>query len=167
MSELPGHSAGSGRILPAGRTVRCSSFLLDLAAMLSPALPLSIIAALVGVAAVVYVVVPVGFVAIWAWMQIWQSMTGASFGKTVLGLRLVRAADYQPPGLVATLGRSLVFVFTLGIAGLPVLLGRGSGWHDRVGRLIVLDVANGADPIGPGLRGGLRRRRQPSDVERF
>lgn len=160
MSELPGHAAGSGRILPAGRTVRCSSFLLDLAAMLSPALPLSIIAALLGVAAVVYIVVPVGFVAIWAWMQIWQSMTGASFGKAILGLRLVRAADYQPPGLVATLGRSLAFVLTLGVAGLPVLLGdRQSGLHDRVSRLIVLDVVNGADPVGPGLRRSLLRRR--------
>lgn len=134
---------------PAGRVVRCSAFLLDLAAMLSPALPLAVIAALLGVAAVVYLVVPVGFVAIWAWMQIWQSLSGSTFGKSILGLRLVRAADFRPPGLAATLGRSLIFLLTVGVAGLPVLRG-APGWHDRLTGLTVLDVLNGADPVaGP------------------
>src|SRR5690625_2985930 len=145
--------------LPAGRGVRCSAFLLDLAAMLSPALPLAVIAALLGVAAVVYLVVPVGFVAIWAWMQIWQALSGTTFGKSILGLRLVRVADYRTPGLGATLARSLVFLLTLGLAGLPVLRG-ATGWHDRLTRLTVLDVLNGADPVGAqarrGVRGGYR-----------
>ncbi|MGE2716266.1 RDD family protein [Mycolicibacterium litorale] len=143
----------------AGGRVRCTSFLLDLAAMISPALPLSTAAAVLGVAEVVYVVVPVAFAAVWLWMQIWQGTTGKTFGKAMLGLRLVRAADHRPPGVAATLLRSLACTATLGSAGLPVLVSAAprDGWHDRLSGLTVLDVALGANPLGPRQHATLRR----------
>jgi hypothetical protein len=50
---------------PARRGVRASAALLDLAAMVSPALPLSAAAAALGVAELVYLVLPVASVAIY------------------------------------------------------------------------------------------------------
>lgn len=148
------------QIQPAGSAVRCSAFLLDLAAMLSPALPLSIAGAVLGVAEVVYIVVPVAFVAVWAWLQTWQGLTGSSFGKAMLGLRLVRTVDRRPPGVAATFARSLLFAATAGVAGLPVAFGPSGqpGLHDRVSGLTVLDVAVGANPLGPRPQRTLRRR---------
>jgi uncharacterized RDD family membrane protein YckC len=127
--------------------------------MISPAMPLSTAGALLGVAEVVYIVVPVAFVAVWMWMQIWQGLTGTTFGKAMLGLRLVRAADHQPPGVGASVRRSLTFVATLGLAGLPVLLSPGiqAGWHDQISGLTVLDVATGANPLGQRQETTLRR----------
>lgn len=144
--------------LASGR-VRCASFLLDLAAMISPAMPLSIAGAVLGVPEVVYIVVPVAFVAVWMWMQIWQGFTGTTFGKAMLGLRLAHAADYRLPGLGATLRRSLAFIATFGLAGLPVLLSSDPqpGWHDRISGLTVLDVATGANPFGQRQQPTLRR----------
>ncbi|BCI50922.1 hypothetical protein NIIDNTM18_02000 [Mycolicibacterium litorale] len=147
----------------AGGRVRCTSFLLDFAAMISPALPLSTAAAVLGVAEVISIVVPVAFVAVWLWMQIWQGLTGKTFGKAMLGLRLVRTADHRPPGVAATLLRSAACVATLGSAGLPVLVSPAprDGWHDRLSGLTVLDVAAGANPLGPRQRATLRRSTDP------
>ena len=127
--------------------------------MMSPAMPLCTAAAVLGVAEVIYIVVPVAFVAVWLWMQIWQGLTGKTFGKAMLGLRLVRAADYRPPGLGATSRRSLFFVLTLGLAGLPVLMSSDpeAGWHDRISGLTVLDVTTGANPLGQRQHTTLRR----------
>ena len=111
------------QLVAAGRDVRCASFLLDMAAMLSPALPLAAAAALLDVAEIVYVVVPVAFVAVWIWMQIWQGYTGMSFGKSMLGLRMINAADRSVPGISATLTRGGVFAATLGFAALPAVTG--------------------------------------------
>lgn len=143
----------------AGGKVRCASFLLDLAVMISPAMPLSTAGAVLGVAEVIYVVVPVAFVAVWLWQQVWQGLTGTTFGKAVLGLRLVRAADHRPPGVGATLLRSVLFAITLGLSGLPVLLHAQprAGWHDRVSGLTVLDVTTGANPLGRRPQTTLRR----------
>lgn len=143
----------------AGGGVRCASFLLDLAAMMSPAMPLSTAGAVLGVAEVIYIVVPVAFVAVWMWLQIWQGLTGTTFGKAMLGLRLVSADEHGPPGLGATVLRSLAFTATLGLAGLPVLLSPGprAGWHDRVSGLTVLDVTTGVNPLGPRQQTTLRR----------
>lgn len=140
-----------GRTVGAGRGVRCCAFLMDLAAMLSPALPLAIAGAILAVAEVVYVVVPVAFVAVWLWMQIWQGFTGMTFGKAMLGLRLVDAGDHRPPGLPATLARSALFVLTGGLAALPVLTHQdpADGLHDRLSGLTVVDVSRGANPLGP------------------
>lgn len=144
-------------IRPAGRAVRCVAALLDLAVLLSPALPLAAVAVVFDVPAVVYQVLPVAFVAVGIWLLVWQSFSGSSFGKSVLGLRLVRAVDYQPPGLSATLVRTFVFFATVGLAALPVLFAH-PGLHDRAARLTVLDVANAADPLGPHRgRNPLRR----------
>ncbi|WP_102144548.1 RDD family protein [Mycobacterium hubeiense] len=142
----------------AGPGVRCCSFLLDLAAMMSPALPLSIAGAVLGVAEVVYTVVPVAFAAVWAWMQIWQGLTGTSFGKAMLGLRLVRASDNRAPGVAAAVVRSGIFLVTLGLAALPVLTNPArTGLHDRVSGTAVLDVTTGANPLGPRQQTILRR----------
>ncbi len=127
--------------------------------MMSPALPLSIIGALLGVAQVVYIVVPVAFAAVWAWMQIWQGLTGTSFGKAMMGLRLVRAADLRPPGVAAAVVRSGVFLATLGLCAVPVMLSRvpREGWSDRVSGLTLLDVSIGANPLGQRQHTRLRR----------
>lgn len=149
----------SDTLTPAGRGVRCASYLLDIAAMMSPALPLSTAGALLGVAEVVYVVIPVAFVAVWLWLQIWQGLTGNTFGKAMLGLRLVHTNDLRPPGLVATLLRSLIFVATFGLAALPVVLSPtpAPGLHDRLIGLTVLDVTSGANPLGARQETTLRR----------
>ncbi|BBZ62578.1 RDD family protein [Mycolicibacterium monacense] len=146
-------------VTPAGGGVRCAASLLDLAVMISPAMPLSTAGAVLGVAEVVYVVVPVAFVAVWIWLQIWQGLTGNTFGKAMLGLRLVRAADHRPPGVGATVLRGLAFVATLGLAGLPVLLSPqpAAAWHDRLSGLGVLDVTTGANPLGQPRQRTLRR----------
>ncbi|OBC03417.1 hypothetical protein A5784_14445 [Mycobacterium sp. 852013-50091_SCH5140682] len=144
------------RVQPAGRGVRCSAFLLDIAAMISPALPLAITGAALGVAEVIYIVVPVAFVAVWAWLQIRQGLTGNTFGKSMMGLRVVRATDNRPPGLGPSIQRSLIFVATCGLAALPVLVHR-AGLHDRASGLAVLDVTTGANPLGPRRQPALRR----------
>lgn len=146
-------------MVAAGRGPRCASCLLDMAAMMSPALPLTAAAAVLGVAEVIYVVIPVAFVAVWLWMQIWQALTGISFGKSMLGLRLVRADGLREPGFWATLARSLIFVGTFGAAALPVVLSAQPqlGLHDRLTGLRVLDVTVGANPLGERPATTLRR----------
>lgn len=129
---------------PARRGVRASAALLDLAAMASPALPLSAAAAALSVAELVYLVLPVASAAIWAWTQVWQGLTGTSFGKGMLGLRLVRPTDHRPGGPGRVLLRSAVFLITGGLAALPVLRsGRPCpGWHDRLSGLTVIDLTD-------------------------
>lgn len=138
------------QIVGAGRGVRCACFLLDLAVMLSPALPLAIAGAVLGVAEVVYIVVPIAFVAVWVWMQIWQGYTGLTFGKSMLGLRLVRVGDSRPPGLAACLTRGGLFGVSLGLVALPVVLAETphDGLHDRVAGVTMIDVVQGPNPTG-------------------
>lgn len=145
--------------VPAGQAVRACSFLLDLAVMASPVLPMAAIGAILGVAEVVYLVVPVAFLAVWVWMQLWQGFTGMSFGKAVLGLRLIRLSDRRAPGYAAASTRSLVFAVTAGIAGLPAMLSTTprDGAHDRVAGVTLIDVAVGANPLGPRQQTALRR----------
>lgn len=137
----------------AGRSVRCAAYLMDVAVMIVPAFPLSIAGILLGVSAVITVVVPLAFLAVWLWLQICLALTGQSLGKSMLGLRLVNL-DHRPPGFGPTVLRSLVFVATLGLAALPL-----PGLHDRVSGLRVIDVAAGANPLGPPTRAKLRRAR--------
>jgi hypothetical protein len=150
---------GGDEIRLAGRGVRCSAALLDLAAMMSPALPLSIAAAVLGVAEIVYIVLPVAFAAVWVWLQVWQGLTGTTFGKSMLGLRLVRAGDLRAPGFAATMTRSGIFFATLGLAARSVLASRTavSGSHDRASGLVVIDVTQGANPLGARQLTTLRR----------
>jgi uncharacterized RDD family membrane protein YckC len=147
------------QIVPAGQAVRACSFLLDLAVMASPVLPLAAIGAIFGVAEVVYLVVPVAFLAVWVWMQLWQGFTGMSFGKSVLGLRLIRASDRRAPGYAAASTRSLVFAATAGLAGLPAMLSTTprDGAHDRVAGATLIDVVVGGNPLGPRQQTALRR----------
>ncbi|SHU17592.1 RDD domain-containing protein [Mycobacteroides abscessus subsp. abscessus] len=143
----------------AGRGIRCACALLDLAAMLSPTLPLAIAAAILGVGEVVYIVAPVALAAVWLWMQIWQGYTGMSFGKAMLGLRLVTAVGHNVPHVSATLTRAGVFGGTAGFAALPVLLSAvpADGMHDRISALAVIDVVRGANPLGARPTAVLRR----------
>jgi hypothetical protein len=142
--------ATADQIVLAGREVRSCSFLLDLAVMLSPALPLTVVAAILGVAQVVYFVVPTAVIAVWIWMQLWQGYTGMTFGKSLLGLRLIREADHRAPGLVACATRSLIFAGTAGLAAL-------SGAHDRLTGLALIDIARGSNPLGARQQTALRR----------
>lgn len=158
LTSLP-HAIDSQAVLPAGRGVRASSFLLDLAAMMSPALPLSVLGLVIGVPQVVHVVIPVAVCAVWLWMQVWQALTGKTFGKMMLGLRVVGRADNQLPGMRRTLVRSLLFVGTAGLAALPVMTepAQRLGVHDRISGLQVVDVTNGPNPLGPRKTAALRR----------
>lgn len=147
-------------IVPAGATVRASAFLLDLAVMVSPALPLSIAAVSLRTAALVYSVVPVAVVAVWAFIQTWQGLSGTTFGKSLLGLRLVGADDLQRPGVGRTVLRGTIFALSLGFAALPItpdVRGR-AGLHDRLTGLGVLDVTVGANPLGARPQRSLLRR---------
>lgn len=143
-------AAPTDQIVGAGRGVRCACYLMDLAVMFSPALPLAIAAAVLGVAEIVYVVLPVAFAAVWLWMQIWQGYTGLTFGRSMLGLRLIRASDNRPPGLAACMTRSGVFGATAGLAAIPVIMNETPhpGLHDKVSGLIMIDVVQGANPLG-------------------
>lgn len=140
----------SDRIVGAGRGVRCASYLLDLAVMLSPAMPLAVAAAILGVAEIVYVVVPIAFLAVWAWMQVWQGYTGMTYGRSMLGLRLIRVSDHKPPGLAACVTRGGVFAATAGLAALPVVTSAvpRDGWHDKLTGLTVIDTVQGGNPLG-------------------
>ncbi len=127
--------------------------------MLSPAFPIAIAAAILGVVDVIYIVVPVSFVAIAIWMSLWRALSGMTFGTATLGLRTVRTADNSPPGIGPTLLRSLVFTVTGGLAALPVL---GSpafrrGFHDHVAGTSVIDISLGANPFGSRQQTALRR----------
>lgn len=147
------------RVVGASRGVRCAGYLLDLAAMLSPALPLAIAGVVLGVAQIVYVVVPIAFGAVWLWMQVWQGYTGMSFGKSLLGLRLVRANHHQAPGFIATVTRSGLFGVSAGLVALPVIASATprDGVHDRITGLTVIDIVHGLNPLGARQQPVLRR----------
>lgn len=164
-AQPPSAPDASDAIRPAGAAVRASAFLLDVAAMASPALPLSIAGALLRTPALVYIVVPVAVVAVWAFMQTWQGLSGTTFGKALLGLRLVGADDLQRPGVGRSLLRGAIFALSLGLAALPMkpdARGR-AGLHDRLTGLGVLDVTVGANPLGARPQRTLLRRATTSD----
>ncbi|SBS75488.1 RDD domain containing protein [uncultured Mycobacterium sp.] len=160
--HVPAQSTGSfasDQVVEAGRGVRCCSHLLDVAAMLSPAFPIAIAATILGLVDVIYIVVPIAFVAVSVWMSLWRSLTGMTFGTATLGLRTVRTADNKPPGFAAVALRSLVFTGTAGLAALPVLTGPAprQGLHDRVVGISVIDISLGANPFGQRQQTPLRR----------
>lgn len=152
-------SPAASQIVPAGRGLRCACYLVDLAVMLSPALPLAIAGAVLGVSEIVYIVLPVAFLAVWVWMQVWQGYTGTTFAKSMLGLRLVRTADHRPPGLATCLARGGIFGATAGLAALPVVLNEvpQSGLHDQLTGVTIIDVVRGVDPQGRKQDPVLRR----------
>jgi hypothetical protein len=127
--------------------------------MLSPAFPIAIAATILGLVDVIYIVVPVAFVAVSVWMSLWRSLTGMTFGTATLGLRTVRTADKRPPGFAAVALRSLIFAGTGGLAALPVLADGGPqrGLHDRVAGVSVIDISLGANPFGQRQQTTLRR----------
>lgn len=147
-------------VVVADRRVRCAGFLLDVAVLLSPSVPLALVTAVLGVAAVVYIVTPVAVVAAWLWMAIWQGLTGRTFGKAMLGLRAIRAADHRPPGVIPSVVRGLLFAASAGLAALPVLANATPhrGWHDRLTGITVIDISAGDNPLGPRQQPALRAR---------
>ena len=155
----PSAPVGTDQIVGAGRGVRCCSHLLDVAAMLSPAFPIAIAATMLGVVDVIYIVVPVSFVAVSLWMSLWRGLSGMTFGTATLGLRTVRIADNSPPGIGPTVLRSLVFTVTGGLAALPVLTSPAFRRcvHDHVSGISVIDISLGANPFGPREQTALRR----------
>jgi hypothetical protein len=151
--------ANNGQLVAATRGVRGCAYLLDLAALISPALPITIAAAILGIAEVVYVVIPVAFVAGWIWMSLWQGMTGLSFGKSMLGIRSIRAENSGAPGVGAILLRGIIFTCTAGIAAAPVALSSAprDGIHDRLSGITLIDITLGANPFGARQQTALRK----------
>jgi RDD family len=146
------------QILLAGREVRCCCYLLDLAVTLSPVVSFVAIAAFLHVSGILYIVTPVAVAAVWVWLQLWQGLTGLSPGKVVLGVRAVRGHDHTPPGVVASMSRSLIFGFTAGIVALPMLTGTTPrGRHDQVTGIDLIDVTLGRNPFDAGHQTALRR----------
>jgi hypothetical protein len=131
---------------------------LDIAAMLSPVVSLAAIAMILDAPAVVYIVVPVAVLAVWIWLQLWQGLTGMSFGKAVLGIRAVRSTDQKPAGFAASAARSLLFGVTAGLVALPVLTSpTPRGRHDQMTGIDLIDVTLGSNPLGPRQQSALRR----------
>lgn len=153
-------AAPTSRVIGADRRVRYAACLLDVAVLASPAVPLALIAAVLSVAAVVYVVTPAAVLAAWLWTVTWQGLTGQTFGKAMLGLRVVRAADHRPPGFTRGALRGLLFALSAGLAALPVAANAAprDGWHDRLSGISVIDISIGANPLGPRQRTALRAR---------
>jgi len=151
--------ASGGQVVAAARGVRCAGYLLDVAAMLSPALPLAVAAVILQVPEVVYIVVPVAFIAAWIWMSLWRGLTGMTFGTAMLGLRAIRASDHRPPGFGAVALRGLIFAATAGLAGVTVMADQSprDGVHDRLSGITLIDIALGANPLGLRQHTALRK----------
>jgi hypothetical protein len=147
------------QVVLAGRGLRACRALFDTGVLISPALPLSAVAIILQSPAIAYVVVPVAILALWIWMQLWQGLTGRTFGGTVLGLRTLRVADRGAPGFGACALRGALFATTAGLATWPVPASVTAcrGWHDRYTGLAVIDISLGANPLGPRQQSALRR----------
>ncbi|MDO9396041.1 MAG: RDD family protein [Herbiconiux sp.] len=86
-----------------------------------------------------------------------QGLAGFSLGKLALGLRIVRFATLERPGLGAMLLRWLVVAaasLVFGIGQYVVWLSPlwdaqkiGRGWHDRIAGTWVIDVKAGPNPL--------------------
>jgi uncharacterized RDD family membrane protein YckC len=153
----PRPSALTGPLVPAGAGVRLCAFLLDLAVLISPLLPIALSAKVLGSPGAFAVVGPTAVVAVWVWMSLWQGYTGMSFGKSLMGVRSIRAADRAAPGCEALVVRAVIFAGSAGLAVLPVLFGQRDGWHDRLSGVTLVDVTLGPNPLGPQQQAVLRR----------
>lgn len=97
---------------------------------------------------------------------VWEARTGRTFGNTLLGLRSARQETPYAPGLARSVPRALVLAAGHLVAGLGQWLvvgsvsfdkaGRGQGWHDHVGRSVVVDVRGPRAPLAAtsGVSGG-------------
>ena len=102
----------------ASRGLRLCAFLIDLGTVLVAVLLVLVVALVTDVRAVAYYIAPLAAFATWVWLQECQGLTGCTVGKAVMGLRLVSVPQGQLPGIAAVIARSVVFVVTLGVAGL-------------------------------------------------
>ena len=98
---------------------------------------------------------------------VWESRTGRTFGNVLLGLRAARQETPYAPGLARGVPRALVLAAGHLVAGVGQWLvvgsssfdksGRGQGWHDHVGRSVVVDVRGPrAAPVAPVATTGSR-----------
>lgn len=89
-----------------------------------------------------------------------QAFLGYTFGKKLLGLRVVRFDTFQSPGIVRMIIRTAVVAaasLVLAVGRLVVYLsalwdpsGLLRGWHDRLAKTWVIDVARGPNPLRIG-----------------
>jgi len=88
---------------------------------------------------------------------VWEARNGRTFGNTLLGLRSARQETPYAPGLARSVPRAFVLAAGHLVAGLGQWLvvgsvsfdkgGRGQGWHDHVGRSVVVDVRGPRAPL--------------------
>lgn len=88
---------------------------------------------------------------------VWEARTGRTFGNVLLGLRSARQETPYAPGLARGVPRALVLAAGHLVAGVGQWLvvgsvsfdrgGRGQGWHDHVGRAVVVDVRGPRAPL--------------------
>ncbi|QOR71288.1 RDD family protein [Ruania alkalisoli] len=86
---------------------------------------------------------------------VFHGRKGITIGKGIMGLRSINVATLERPGVFRVLLRVLV-VWASGVVLVGPLLfllsplfdpeKRGRGWHDRVGRLWLVDVREGLQP---------------------
>ena len=144
--------------------LRLCAYLIDLGAVLVAVLLVLVVALVTDVRAVAYYIAPLAAFATWVWLQECQGLTGCTVGKAVMGLRLVTVPQGQLPGIAAVIARSVVFVATLGVAGLVLTrsrFGYRQGWHDRAVGVGVVDVVTGRNPLGPQQVTAILRRPTP------
>lgn len=146
------------------RGLRLCAFLIDLGTILVAVLLVLVVALVTDVRAVAYYIAPLAAFATWIWLQECQGLTGCTVGKAVMGLRLVSVPQGRLPGMAAVIARSIVFVVTLGVAGLVLTrsaYGYRQGWHDRAVGVAVVDVVTGRNPLGPQQVTAILRRSAP------
>ncbi|MEN1975905.1 RDD family protein [Cellulomonas sp. P4] len=83
-------------------------------------------------------------------LVVWEAHTGRTLGNTALGLRTAREETPYSVGPARAFLRGLVLTAGHAVAGLGQWVvvasgafdrtGRAQGWHDRVGRAVVVDV---------------------------
>jgi hypothetical protein len=93
---------------------------------------------------------------------VWEARTGRTFGNVLLGLRSARQETPYAPGLARGVPRALVLAAGHLVAGVGQWLvvgsvgfdrgGRGQGWHDHVGRSVVVDVRGPRAPLAAPVR---------------
>lgn len=148
----------------ASRGLRLCAFLIDLGTVLVAVLLVLVVALVTDVRAVAYYIAPLAAFATWVWLQECQGLTGCTVGKSVMGLRLVSVPQGGLPGIAAVIARSVVFVVTLGVAGLVLTrsaYGYRQGWHDRAVGVGVVDVVTGRNPLGQQQFTAILRRPAP------
>lgn len=148
-------------VRPADAVVRVAAWLVDAATVVVTVFLVAVLAHVTDTPAVLLVTGPVAVVALWTWSIVWHAMTGTSFGKAALGIRLVSSRDLTAPGLSSAIVRSSVVLASVGTVFVSIALdgsGWRRGWHDTLGSTVVIDVVNGRNPLGEQVVTAVLRR---------